>query len=113
MPSNNPLLRYADIIENIERLFSYTNCMSFEAYVADRKTIDAVERCITRLSEAATKLGPQAELDLPHHNWRGIRDIGNLLRHGYDEVVDDRIWYVIVNLLQPLLNDSKELLSKE
>ena len=111
MPSSNPKLRYADITENIERIFSYTQGMSFQAYIADRRTVDAVERCLMRLSEAATKLGAQAEADLPAHNWRGIRDIGNLLRHGYDEVVDDRIWYVIANLLEPLQKDCQKQLS--
>lgn len=38
------------------------------------------------------------------------REIG---RHGYDEVVDDRIWYVIDILLQPLQIDCQKLLSQK
>jgi uncharacterized protein with HEPN domain len=51
MPSSNPHLRYADIAENIERIFAYTEGMSFQAYIADQKTIVAVERCLTRLAQ--------------------------------------------------------------
>ena len=28
-------------------------------------------------------------------DWRGIADIGNVLRHTYEQVVDDEIWHTI------------------
>ncbi|WP_234811138.1 HepT-like ribonuclease domain-containing protein [Xaviernesmea oryzae] len=69
------------------------------------KTRDACERCLSRISEAAVKLGACAEEMFPAHNWRGIRDIGNILRHEYDQIETVNIWDVITINLPPLVSD--------
>ena len=35
------------------------------------------------------------------HNWRGIRDLGNLLRHDYPDVLDAIVWKIITTDLPP------------
>jgi len=35
-------------------------------------------------------------------DWRGVADIGNVLRHAYDQIVDDEIWQTITVDLAPL-----------
>lgn len=64
--------------------------------------IDAVERCLSRISEAATKIGPIAEEILPGHDWRGIRGIGNRLRHEYDVITDPANWAIATKRLPEL-----------
>jgi uncharacterized protein with HEPN domain len=85
--SEREALRLADIIENIGRIDDYLGAMSFAAFSEDAKTIDAVERCLQRISEAVIKLGEarMAEIapSLPVHAVRGLR---NTLRHDYDRV---------------------------
>jgi uncharacterized protein with HEPN domain len=66
--------------------------MSREAYLADEKTIDAVERCLQRISEAASRLGPYVDNIYPDAPWKDARGIGNILRHKYDQVTEDLIW---------------------
>ncbi|MCB1883258.1 MAG: hypothetical protein KDG89_04550 [Geminicoccaceae bacterium] len=39
--------------------------MTAETFVGDEKTVDAVERCLSRISEAAVKLGAEAERRCP------------------------------------------------
>ena len=56
MPSDKPARRVQDIIDNIDRIQSYTAGYSLERFLGDRLHQDAVERCITRISEAAKKL---------------------------------------------------------
>ncbi len=58
--SENPRRRFQDIVENIDRIEQYVLGLDCAAFLADRKTIDAVERCLARVSEAAVKLGPEA-----------------------------------------------------
>ena len=66
------------------------------------KTRDAVERCLARISEAAVKLGAAAEDLAPDQPWRGIRDLGNVLRHAYDEIEPMRIWRLVMDDLPAL-----------
>ncbi|MFI5022203.1 MAG: DUF86 domain-containing protein [Alphaproteobacteria bacterium] len=92
MPSSRHLDRLEDIVTNCERIARHTAGMSRDAYFADEKTIDAVERCLQRISEAAMKLGPELDARYGTAPWKQARGIGNILRHKYDEVVDDLIW---------------------
>ena len=50
--------------------------MREQDFLADAKTLDAVERCLARISEAAIKLGADAERLCPQIPWRDIRGIG-------------------------------------
>ncbi len=56
MPSSRPETRFLDILDDI-RLQGYVEGMDRVAFDADSRTRDAVERCLERVSEAATKLG--------------------------------------------------------
>ena len=102
MPSSNPHLTLGDIVENIDRILQYTGAMDEAAYSNDQKTIDATERCLTRISEAAVKLGEPAETLAPGLPWSDIRGLGNHLRHGYRGILRSAIWHIIVNDLKPL-----------
>jgi len=86
LPSEKRARRLLDIIENAEAALRYTAGMDFAALKEDRKTYDAVERCLERISEAAAKLGEQAMVLVPDQPWHDIRALGNRLRHGYDEI---------------------------
>ena len=102
MPSSDPRLTLGDIIENVDRILEYTENMDEGAFGADQKTIDATERCLSRISEAAKKLGPEAEVLVPDHPWSDIRGLGNHLRHSYRGIRRSEIWHIIVNDLKPL-----------
>lgn len=68
--------------------------MDRAAFDADRRTRDAVERCLERLSEAATKLGEAADELAPGPPWKAVRALGNVFRHAYDQVDPARIWEI-------------------
>jgi uncharacterized protein with HEPN domain len=48
--------------------------------------VAAVERKLLLISEAAVRLGEQADILCPGLPWRDIRGISNWLRHQYDDV---------------------------
>ena len=68
--------------------------MDRAAFDADSRTRDAVERCLERLSEAAVKLGRQADELAPGPPWHAVRAFGNVLSHAYDQVDRARIWEI-------------------
>jgi uncharacterized protein with HEPN domain len=94
MSFSDPSERFRDILDNIERIERYTAGMSYDAFENDARTRDAVERCLSRISEAAIKLdriGTIASELCPTIPWADIRGIGNHLRHAYDAIETDEI----------------------
>ena len=66
--------------------------MDFNEYLSDAKTQAAVERKMLVISEAAIRLGEDAESLYPAIPWRDIRGIGNWLRHAYDRIDPETMW---------------------
>ncbi len=77
MPSSDPIQRFQDILENIDRIEQYTAGMDFAAFRDDGKTWDAVERCLERICEASKKLDQVAEDLCPGIPWPRLRGLGN------------------------------------
>lgn len=94
MPSNFPNERLHDVTANIDRARAHLKGMTPGSELDD-KTRDAVERCLERIGEAAKKLGPITEERQPQVSWRGIRGLGNVLRHEYDAVDDSTIARIV------------------
>ena len=112
MPSSRPRQRFCDIVENIDAICEYTQGMSVDDYGANRLVRDAVERCFMRISEAATKLGTEAEALAPNQPWRQIRDLGNQIKHGYDGVDDKLIFNLIGERTDSLRADAIAAIAK-
>jgi uncharacterized protein with HEPN domain len=51
--------------------------MNGTAFLEDHRTYDAVERCLERISEAAKKLGEEAEALCLNIAWPQLRALGN------------------------------------
>lgn len=102
MPSSNPHLTFGDIVENIDRIFDYSAGKSEREFAADQMLRDAIEQCLSRIGEAAVKLGEQADTLVPGIAWRDIRGLGNHLRHDYRGVRHADIWYIVSHDLDPL-----------
>jgi uncharacterized protein with HEPN domain len=95
MPTTRPEDRLRDILENIDRIERYVGAMTREDFHANELVRDAVERCFARISEAAVKLGETLDTRYPDVPWLHIRRFGNVLRHAYDQIVDDVLWETI------------------
>lgn len=108
MPSSRPKTRLLDIAENADSILRYTAGMDRASFEQDRRTRDAVERCLSRISEAAVKLDRTAETMLPQHPWRQIRDLGNVIRHAYDHLDAEIVWTIIREQLPKLLADVQD-----
>ncbi|WEZ84175.1 DUF86 domain-containing protein [Rhizobium sp. 32-5/1] len=110
MPSKRPKTRFQDIADNINLIGTYTDEFKFSVYDNSQLVRDGVARCLSRISEAAVKLGSTAQDLLPDHDWRRIRSIGNILRHEYDNIQDETIWAIVSKHLLPLLADIQNVI---
>ena len=113
MPSDKPIRRLEDIVENAQAIQQYIAGMDGASFEEDRKTYDAVERCLERISEAASKLGDQMGPTLvPGQPWHEIRALGNRLRHEYDTIREDRLWDIVHIDLPPFCAACEDALKR-
>ena len=102
MPSSDPVQRFSDIIENIERIERFTAGMDLKGFAANDEKVLAVKYALLTISEAAAKLGDLAADLCPDIPWREIRGLGNRLRHDYESIDVVRIWLLLERDLPPL-----------
>ena len=102
MPSDKPVQRLNDILENIDRIVQYTHDQTLDAFKQDWLTRDAVERCLLRISEAARKLEGIVDEIASDQPWADMRALGNVIRHDDDAVDPEVIWKIVEKDLLPL-----------
>jgi uncharacterized protein with HEPN domain len=110
VPHRNWELRISDIIEAIETALDYSAGMTFDQFVADRKTIDAVIRNFIIIGEATSHLPEdfiETHANLP---WREMRDMRNIVVHEYFGVDNMILWETLQKNLPPLLPLLRHLL---
>jgi len=103
-------LRIADITEAIETVLEYTAGMTFEQFISDRKTIDAVIRNFIIIGEAASHLSEDFTAMHPELPWREMRDMRNIAVHEYFAVDSEIVWETLKKNLPPLLLLLRQLL---
>ena len=113
MPFREPNLAFGSILEAIEFIDDFTCGMDLGAFRGDPRTVAAVERKLQQVSEAAVRLGEDAERLCPGLPWRDIRGIGNWLRHQYDKVDVESVWNTVQNDLPPLKSAVVRALNRE
>ena len=106
MSTEREALRLHDIIDNIERIEGYVMGLDRESFAQDNRTVDAVERCLHRITEAVIKIGPVRMAQIsPKTPVDAVRGLGNMLRHYYDEIDLGMIFLTIRESLPALRAD--------
>lgn len=96
--------RFEDIVENIDRIRQHLTKLE-GPLIGDPLVMDAVERCLSRVSEAVSVLlraGVNLDRVSPDIPWRDIHDIGNRLRHEYRTVRSEIISNTVYSHLDDL-----------
>lgn len=109
---HDPGVTIADMLENIGRIEAYLTGMGRDAFTADGRTRDAVERCLERICEGAHRLGDQAAVLAPNLPWSDIRGMGNRLRHAYDRISLDLVWNTVSGDLPRMKADLSDALAR-
>jgi uncharacterized protein with HEPN domain len=112
LPSSRIPRRLQDIIDNAQAIFVYTEAMDSAAFEENRLVYDAVERCLERIAEAATRLGDMALYLMPDQPWQKIRAFGNVLRREYDNIREDRLFDIIKTDLPGLRAAAEDALQR-
>jgi len=94
--------RLEHILEAIDNVFEFTEGMTFEDYVADKKVKFAVIKNLEIVGEASYKLTKEFRDKYAEIDWRTIIGLRHVLVHGYYQVEDFIAWGIIQKDLQPL-----------
>jgi uncharacterized protein with HEPN domain len=97
-------------VETIDAVFSYTTD-GHDAFVADRKTQDAVIRNIEIIGQAVKGISEQTRSLEPAIAWRQIAGMRDKLIHEYFGVDLDLVWDVVEREL-PVLRPRLEKISQ-
>lgn len=84
-----------DIQEAIHRITHYVAGMSYESFLDDGKTQDAVVRNLEILGEASKRLSTQLRESHPEIPWRRMAGTRDRLIHDYFGANFDIVWQII------------------
>lgn len=102
MSSDKLTRRIQDILDNIHWIQADIDDMDWQDFYRNRLVQDAVLFSLLRLSEAARKLGDEAEDLMPEQPWHQIQSFGNILRHDYDTIDLEFVWSLTQGPLESL-----------
>ena len=103
MPSDRSKKALIHIRDNILLAKSFVGDASLDDFRHDEKTYYATTRCLEIISEASRRLDDAVRQRHPDVPWQEIIGAGNVYRHGYDSVVETRVWLTVHENLDALL----------
>lgn len=106
-------LYLADIAKSVEKIQRYTSGMSFEDFVADERTFDAVVRNLEIIGEAVLNIPAALRERYPNVEWQNIGKIRNFLAHGYFKVKESVVWNIASNDVPLLQSQVSHILESE
>lgn len=99
-----------DIAEAVNKITVYTRGMSYNDFIADDKTIDAVVRNFEIIGEAANRISEDYKIQHPEIEWRQIIGLRNRVIHEYFGIDYEILWHIIENYLSELQERVSHLL---
>jgi uncharacterized protein with HEPN domain len=91
-----------DILDSIGKIKSYTSEHTFDSFILDSKTLDAVIRNFEIIGEAANRLPEDFKDQNPSVNWFRIRGFRNRIVHDYMGIDYQIVWTIIEKDLKKL-----------
>ncbi len=105
---------YLDDIEgSAEKILRFTQGLSFEAFVEDNKTFDAVVLNLQIIGEAAKHVPDQVRAKYPEVDWRRIAGLRDVIAHGYFGLNEHVLWDLVQNRVPELRQQIRRILAKE
>jgi uncharacterized protein with HEPN domain len=103
MSERSTALLINDMIEAARNIKSYVKGMSYESFIKDAKTRDAVVRNFEIIGEAAGNLPERFIQENAGVDWRQVKGLRNRLVHGYFGVDYAIVWNVIIGYIDSFL----------
>jgi uncharacterized protein with HEPN domain len=112
MSKRSPQLLLEDIIESANKILAYTDGFTYEQFLADGRTVDAVIRNFEIIGEAASRLPEVIKEQYPNIDWHRIRGFRNRIVHDYMGIDYKIVWLIKDNFLPLMIAEIKSILPK-
>ena len=83
-----------DIYDAVMKIISYTKDMSFDDFMQDEKTVDAVVRNFEIIGEASNRVPDNFKTEHPEIEWRRIIGFRNRIIHEYFGIDYENLWRI-------------------
>ena len=105
MSKRQPELLIGDIIRSAKKILSYAEGLSYDEFIRDDKTVDAVIRNFEIIGEAANRLPEEFKDKNPQIDWHRIKGFRNRIVHDYMGIDYTIVWEIRNTFLPVLLED--------
>jgi len=109
MSSRNPLLLLDDILHSADKILRYTGGITFESFIEDERTLDAVIRNFEIIGEASARLPEQVREQHHSVDWHRMRGFRNRIVHDYMGIDYAIVWNIITEFLPELIKQVSEV----
>lgn len=99
------IFRLEDIAEAMAAISSYIAGMTYDEWLSDKKTVDAVIRNLEIIGEAAANTPDEVQKQYPEIPWNKMKTMRNFLIHEYFGVDLEIVWKTLIEDL-PALNNA-------
>jgi uncharacterized protein with HEPN domain len=104
--------RLGHILQSIDAVARYWKGKKRLQFDTDNWGRAATERHLEIISEASRHIPAKDKADHPQIPWKDIANLGNILRHRYDTISDDRIWEIVSLDLPALRTTVKKIMAR-
>ncbi len=98
-----------DMRESAGKILKYTIGLTFDDFLSDEKTIDAVVRNFEIIGEASIRIDGDFKLDNPQIEWKKLRGFRNRIVHEYFGIDYEIVWSIVEDDLEELVFQLEDL----
>lgn len=102
-----------DILQSSLKIKKYTNKLTYEEFISNEMTIDAVVRNFEIIGEAANRIDQDFRDNNPEIEWNRIRGFRNRIIHEYFGVDYEIVWSIIESYLDELIDWLEEIINNK
>jgi len=95
MSKRSVMLLLEDMLESMDKIERYTRGLSFQQFLSDDKSVDAVVRNLEIIGEAANRLPHDFRAAHPEIEWIQIAGLRHRIVHEYFGVDLNLVWQIL------------------